>query len=106
MASAGASSISAFFIPRTQETDSLQIKITKAEAVLCHFVAESNLPLSSMDKLTVAVKAIFPDSKIATGKLSLILCRLNERVNEGGGGNSISLSRIFQFSPHFHVRFV
>ena len=52
VASAGASSISAFFKSQRQDTDSLQIKVTKAEAVLCHFVAESNLPLSTMDKLT------------------------------------------------------
>jgi hypothetical protein len=46
--------------------------VTKAEAMICHIIADANLPLSTADKLTEAVKVAFPDSKIAACEFLLI----------------------------------
>ena len=50
---------------KVDESSSLQVNITRAEAMMCQLTAEANWPLASMDKLTAAVKVMFPDSKIA-----------------------------------------
>eukprot|EP00745_Piridium_sociabile_P015858 TRINITY_DN23683_c0_g1_i6.p1 TRINITY_DN23683_c0_g1~~TRINITY_DN23683_c0_g1_i6.p1 ORF type:complete len:178 (-),score=31.82 TRINITY_DN23683_c0_g1_i6:224-757(-) len=42
--------------------------VTRAEAMICHIIADANLPIATADKLSEAVKVAFPDSKIAAGK--------------------------------------
>lgn len=42
-------------------------KVMMAESLFCHLVAEQNLSLSTMTKITEVVKIAFPDSKIAAG---------------------------------------
>ena len=43
--------------------------VTKAELMMCEFIAELNLSLSTSDTFTKAFKQMFPDSKIAAGEL-------------------------------------
>eukprot|EP00745_Piridium_sociabile_P017086 TRINITY_DN2568_c0_g1_i14.p1 TRINITY_DN2568_c0_g1~~TRINITY_DN2568_c0_g1_i14.p1 ORF type:complete len:672 (-),score=163.69 TRINITY_DN2568_c0_g1_i14:435-2351(-) len=59
--------LGAFFNRRStdQDFDSLEIATTRAEAMMCDIIAESNLPLAVADKLMKALKLMFPDSKIA-----------------------------------------
>ena len=54
---------------RLSSANDLQTQITKAEAILCGMITDLNLSLASADKLTTAFKKMFPDSKIAAGKL-------------------------------------
>lgn len=42
--------------------------VTRAEALICHIIADSNLPIATADKLNEWVKVGFPDSKIAAGR--------------------------------------
>lgn len=72
--SVGLKPIQSFFTKPEAETENLQLQTTRAEAMICHFIAESNLPLATADKLTEAVKVMCPDSKIAASKTFFLLC--------------------------------
>lgn len=62
-----------FFGKENQDSEksSLEEDVIRAEAILCRVIADLNLSLSSADKLTAAVKAMCPDSKIAQSKFLL-----------------------------------
>lgn len=63
------SSIKSFFGPRRDESgDDMTLKTTRAEALICGFVAENNLSLSSTEKLANLIRDVCPDSKVASGK--------------------------------------
>ena len=51
----------------SENSTDIQRQTTRAEAMLCQIIADSNLPLTMADTLTAAMKAVFPDSKIAAG---------------------------------------
>ena len=42
-----------------------RLKVVRAEATMASLIAELNLPMTAADKITVSVKKMFPDSKIA-----------------------------------------
>ena len=46
-----------------------ELKTTHAEVIMCEFIAQNNLSLSSANTLTETMKAMFPDSEIAQSKL-------------------------------------
>lgn len=46
---------------------SLQLQVTNAEILMCEFICQSNLPLSTADTMTKLIKKMCPDSKIAAG---------------------------------------
>lgn len=56
-------------VPDKSNKDDFDMAVTWAEAMICHIIADANLPLATADKLIAAVKVAFPDSKIAAGKI-------------------------------------
>eukprot|EP00745_Piridium_sociabile_P042107 TRINITY_DN8429_c0_g1_i5.p1 TRINITY_DN8429_c0_g1~~TRINITY_DN8429_c0_g1_i5.p1 ORF type:complete len:377 (-),score=57.46 TRINITY_DN8429_c0_g1_i5:308-1438(-) len=58
------------FLTSSKTTDGDQKKdfersVMRAEAMICQIIADSNLSIATSDTLTTAMKAAFPDSKIA-----------------------------------------
>ena len=63
--------ITSFFVrdeAKVESVSSLDDDVTKAEAILCRLLVESNLPLSAAGKMTEAIQVMCHDSKIAASK--------------------------------------
>jgi len=53
---------------KPEEMGTLEQDVTKAEAMICQLIVDSNLPLASADKFSKAMTVMFPDSKIASSE--------------------------------------
>lgn len=66
-AAKGNKSIKSLFQAQTTGAGGDMLKVIRAEAMLCGYIAWENIPISQAEKLAVLMKEMFPDSQTAQG---------------------------------------
>lgn len=97
---AGQKPINGYFVapPPPPKAVPIDIEVIRAETMLVDLTVELNMPMAALDKLSVAVKKMFPDSKIAK-EFSCARSKGTAIVKEMGAMTTMSLAERMKLQP-------